>query len=198
MVQKNIQDYYDQICAEYPTVPKSDIKKILLFGYKQLYLVNSYGCDVVIERGNFWFYCGTLFKNSLIHFKYYGRKLTTKLRILFKRNKIKWDGYYYFALSKKQYDQYKSQQKKRGRPKKIFTFTNVLLRKLYDEVVIQDGYSVAIFRIPMLDEIGYTKFYYTLTTGNAELVTEKQPTKMIDIMTSTHEYEIIKNKKYKK
>lgn len=198
MVQKNIGDYYEQICAEYPTIPKSDIKKILLFGWKQLYLVNSYGCDVVLERGNFWFYCGNLFKNSLNHFRYYIKKLTTKLRVLYKRNKISWDGYYYFALSQRQYEQYKSQQKKRGRPKKNFVFTNVMLRKIYDEVVLQDGYGVVIFRVPFISDFGYTKFFYTLKTGEAEIVTEKGPTKMTDIMTSLKEYEIIKNKKYKK
>ena len=37
-------------------------------------------------------------KDSLQHFIYYKTKLKTKLRILYKRNKIQWDGYYYFSL----------------------------------------------------------------------------------------------------
>ncbi len=198
MVQKTINDYYEQIFAEYPTVPKRDIKRILQFGYKSLYLLNSYGCDVVAEKGRFWIYCGRLFKSALDHYNYYKKKLKTKLRVVYKRNKTGWDGYYYFSLHQKQYDLYKSQIKKRGRPKKKFTFNNIVLRKLYDECLITDTNGVAIFRVPMLGDIGFDKFYYSFTTSEAELVTEKKPTKMKDIMPYYHDYEIIKNKKYKK
>lgn len=197
-VIKTINDYYEQLFKEYPDVPKSDIKRILQYGYKSLYLHNSFGGDVMLERGNFWFYCGNLCKDGLKHFQYYTKKLLTKLRVLYKRNKIEWDGYYYFALSQAKYDFYKAQQKKRGRPRKKFTFTNIILRKLYDEVLLKEINGVAIFRIPVISDIGYSKFYYTLTTDKAELVTEKEHTRMRDIMTSCHEYKILKNKKYKK
>nr|DAG88912.1 MAG TPA: hypothetical protein [Crassvirales sp.] len=39
-------------------------------------------------------------KDSLKWFDYYKRKMRTKLRVMYKRKQIKWDGYYYFALSK--------------------------------------------------------------------------------------------------
>lgn len=197
MVQKTINDYYDQICAEFPNIPKSDIKRILQYGWKQLYLHNSYGCDVSLQRGNFWMYCGQLCKNALEHYKYYKRKLKTKLRILYKRNKIQWDGYYYFALTQEKYNLYKSQKSKRGRPKKKFTFNNIILRKIYDECVIEDSQCVAIFKIPMVSDLGFDMFYKELTTDKAELVTEKSPTKMKDMLTSNYDYQIMNNKKYK-
>lgn len=197
MIQKTINDYYEQLYKEFPSIPKSDIKRILQYGWKQLYLHNSYGCDVILQRGNFWMYCGKLMKNSLEYFKYYQRKLKTKLRILYKRYQAQWDGYYYFALPQDKYDQYKSQKSKRGRPKKKFTFKNIVLRKIYDECVIEDSWGVAIFRIPMLGDLGFDKFLESITTDKAELVTEKSPTKMSDILTSNYDYQIFKNKKYK-
>ena len=59
MVQKTIQDYYEAVCQEYPDIPESDIKRILNFGFKSLYLHNSYGGDVLVNRKDFWFYTGT-------------------------------------------------------------------------------------------------------------------------------------------
>ncbi len=198
MQQKTINDYYEQIYAEFPTVPKSDIKRILQYGYKSLQLANSYGGDVTLERGNFWFYCGRLFKSALDHFNYYKKKLKVKLRVLYKRNSIAWDHYYYFSLYQSAYDQYKSQIKKRGRPRKKFTFHNIVLRKIYEECLIEDTNGVAIFRVPMLGDLGFSKFYPEFTTDKLELVTEKETTKMKDILTSNYDYQIIKNRKYKK
>ena len=69
------------------------------FGFKSLYLHNSYGGDVLVNRKDFWFYTGRLTNDSLLWFNYYVKKLITKIRILYKRKGIEWDGYYYFALS---------------------------------------------------------------------------------------------------
>nr|DAR62396.1 MAG TPA: hypothetical protein [Bacteriophage sp.] len=44
-------------------------------------------------------YIGFLKKDSIKYYKYYIKKLARKIRILYKRMKIKWDGYYYFALT---------------------------------------------------------------------------------------------------
>lgn len=197
MKQKTINDYYEQIFKEFPTISKSDIKRILQFGYKSFYLHNSYGCDVVAEKGKFWLYCGRLCKDSLQHFIYYQKKLKNKLRVLYKRNKVPWDGYYYFALDQKKYDAYKAQKKKRGRPRKKFKFKNIMIFKLYDECVLFRTNGVAIFRLPMITDIGFTHFYYDLETDKAELVTEKEHTKMKDIMPYYHDYDLIKYKKYK-
>ena len=59
------------MAKEFPTVPMSDIKKILQAGWKSLYLINSYGGDVLITRGNFWFLSGRLFIDGLKFYNYY-------------------------------------------------------------------------------------------------------------------------------
>jgi hypothetical protein len=108
MIQKTIQDYYERLAAEYPEIPLADIKRICQYGWKSLYLHNSYGGDVLLRRRDFWFYSGRLMNNSLKFFDYYARKMRIKLRVLYKRYKIEWNGYYYFALSQTQYEDYLS------------------------------------------------------------------------------------------
>lgn len=199
MVQKTIQDYYDKICEEYPTIPKSDIKRILQYGYKSLYLHNSYGGDVLIKRLGFWFYCGQLMNNSIRWFEYYKRKMRIKLRVMYKRKQIPWNGYYYFALSEKQYNEYLGQKNKRGRPKKKFTFSRTVLYKIYDECNISESSKVAIFKIPMPLDLGFTTYKEELTTDKAELVLVREPLKLEDILLSVYDYEFITDeaRKYK-
>ncbi|WP_295723466.1 hypothetical protein [uncultured Leptotrichia sp.] len=96
---KKVTDYLENMCNMFPEVNPKDIERILTFGWKSYYLHNSYGGDVLIKDNNFWSYVGTLRNNSLEHFNYYVNKLVIKIRVLYKRRKIKWDGYYYFALS---------------------------------------------------------------------------------------------------
>lgn len=188
MIQKSISDYYEQLYKEFPHIPKSDIKRICQFGWKQLYLHNSYGCDVVLQRNKFWLYCGKLMKNSLKFFKYYKNKLRNKLRILYKRNKLQWDGYYYFALTSDQYLQYKAQQNKRGRPKKIFTFKNIRLFKIKDECLLIDSGKTAIFRIYFISDLGFDKFIPELKTDKFEFVEELAPRTMHDLLVSNYQY----------
>ena len=197
MIQKTIQDYYEAICQEYPTIPKSDIKRILQYGWKSLYLHNSYGGDVLINRQGFWFYTGRLMNDSVKWFEYYKRKMRIKLRVMYKRKQISWNGYYYFALSQNQYDEYLGQKKRRGRPKKKFTFKKTILYKIYDECNITESSKVAIFRVPMPLDLGFTSYKEEWTTDKAELVLVREPLKLEDILLSVYDYEYITDEKRK-
>ena len=188
MVQKTIQDYYEAICQEYPNIPESDIKRILNFGFKSLYLHNSYGGDVLINRKDFWFYTGQLTNDSLLWFNYYVKKLITKIRILYKRKKVEWDGYYYFALSAAQYTDYLNQKNKKGRPRKKFTFNKVVLYKIYDECNIAEHAKVAIFKVPMTYDNKLQYYYNEVTLSNIEIVLERNPLKLQDILLSNYQF----------
>lgn len=190
-VVKNIQDYYEQMYEKYPTIKKSDLKRILQYGWKSLYLHNSYGADTLIQRKGFWFYCGALMKDSLKYFNYYALKMSVKLRITYLRKRVKWDGYYYFALSQNQYKEYLQQINKRGRPKKWFTFKKILAYKIYDECFIREHNNIAIFRIEATLERGFTKYYETLTTNSAKLLLVREPLKFKDILLTNYNYQLL-------
>lgn len=200
MVQKTIQDYYNQICNEYPTIPKSDIKRILLYGIKSLQLHNSYGGDTLINWKGFWFYCGQLMNSSLKYFEYYKRKMRVKLRVMYKRKQIQWNGYYYFALSENQYNKYLSQKNKRGRPRKKFSFNHVVLYKIYDECNIAESNKIAIFKVPISIEGGFSLYKEELVTDKAELVLLRNHLNFNDILLSNYNYQFISDnlRKYNK
>lgn len=200
MIQKTIQDYYNDICKEYPSIPEQDIKRILLYGWKSLYLHNSYGGDVVLNKQGFWFYSGQLMNDSIKYFQYYKRKMRVKLRVMYKRKNISWDGYYYFALTSNEYNEYLNQKNKKGRPRKYFTFNRVILYKIYDECNISESNRVAIFRMPMIVEQGFTIYKEQLYTDKAELILVREPLKFNDILLSKYNYQFISDnlRKYKK
>lgn len=188
---KYIKDYYEEIHLKFPKVSISDIKKILNFSWKSLYLHNSYGGDTFITDSDLWCYIGYLKKDSIKYFLYYIKKLSIKLRVLYKRKEIKWDGYYYFALSDTQYNEYIKQKNKRGRPKKNFKFENVLLYQILDECKIQEYYKKYIFKIPLITKVKYKFFYPELITDKAELIIEREPLKFKDILVNENDYDFI-------
>lgn len=189
---KTINDYYDLIQAKYPDMSRLDIKRILNFSWKSLYLHNSYGGDVCINDKDIWCYIGFLKKDSIKHFLYYIKKLTVKIRVLYKRKKIPWDGYYYFALSQQQYDKFIGTKNKRGRPKKKFTFENILLYQILDECKIQERNKQYIFRIPYISKIKLRFFVPKLTTDKAELIITRTPLKFKDILVyNNDDYEFL-------
>lgn len=188
---KHIVDYLDQMQQLFPKVPKSDIKKILIFGWKSLYLHNSYGGDVIITNQPFWCYIGNLKRNPLSHFFYYIRKLNVKLRVLYRRKKIKWDGYYYFALSEKQYENYLKQHNKFGKKRKSFNYGTVFLYQIFDECSINEYYKHYIFRVPLITKLGFKIFYKEFISNKAELIATRNTLKFKDISVYEHKYAFI-------
>lgn len=187
----DVKDYYEYIKEQFPEVTLKDIKRILKYGFKQVYLLNSFGGDLCIKDNDFWCYIGTLRNNSLKHFHYYKNKLIIKLRVLYKRKNIQWDGNYYFALTDKQYDHYLSQINTKGRKKKMFNFGQVKLYKIFNECELQEYNKKYIFKIPYNFDYGYTMFKQDLTSDKAELIITRNPLKFEDILVTNHKYDFL-------
>ena len=188
---KTVKDYYEQLYERFPGVPKKDIQRILNYGWKSLYLHNSYGGDTFIQDKELWCYIGHLKKDSLQYFLYYIKKLSIKLRVLYKRNKIQWDGYYYFALTDQQYEEYIGQKNKRGRPKKNFTFNKVFMYQILDECKIREFGKRYIFRIPYISKVNFKFYVPKLVTDKAELIIKREPLKFKDILVHENKYDFL-------
>lgn len=191
MQVKTIINYWDQLYEMFPDVPKKDIKKIVTYGWKILYLYNSSGADTLIKDNSFWCYIGYLKKDSLEYFNYYIKKLCRKLRILYQRKKIEWDGYYYFALNESQYQKYSSQKNSRGRKRKKFSYGNVILYQILDECKVAQHSHKYIFKIPYIERIGFTYYAKDLVSDQAELILIRDPLKFKDILIYNNNYELI-------
>lgn len=185
---KYIKDYYESVHELFPKVKISDIKRILNFAWKQMYLLNSYGGDICIRDKSIWCYIGYLKRDSLRYFQYYIKKLSLKIRVLYKRKKISWDGYYYFALDDQQY---KKHVNSKGKIRKTLKLKNIMMYQILDECRIQDFYKKYIFRIPYIMTIKYRLFVPELNTTKAELIIKRDPLKFKDILINENEYQFL-------
>lgn len=186
-----IKDYYEEIYQRFPDVPKEDIRRILDYGWKSLYLHNSYGGDTLVSDNDLWCYIGNLKKDPLKHFQYYIRKLIIRFRVLYRRRKVRWDGYYYFGLSESSYQKYLSQKNKKGRPKKCFNYGNVFMYQLLDECKIAEYAAKYIFRIPYISKVNFKFYVPELTTDKAELIITREPLKFKDILVMNNDYNVL-------
>ena len=189
-IDTTFDDYLDQLAEKYPLVSKSDLKKVVRYGCKMLYLNNSFGADVLIKGGEpyFWCYFGEEHANMLVHYKYYLRKLRTKLRILSNRKNFEWDGYYYFAVPLYKYDDYAGQLQ---RGTKNFSFGDVLLYQRFDDCNLSHPFCRYVFRtkIPFYERP--RKFCKDFKSKCAELYCVRKPLKFKDIYTSKNYYEFL-------
>lgn len=185
------KDYYDELYKKYPEVPKKDIDKIVKFGWKSVYLHSSYGGDILIKDKDFWCYLGNLKKNALDWYHYYIKKLIIKIKVLYKRKKKQWDGYYYFALDNVQYQDYLKKKNKKGRPFKWFTFNNILLYEIFDECSLDNHEKQYFFRIPYISYIRSKFFCEKLKTDKAEFYMEREPLKFEDVLITEHKYDVL-------
>lgn len=185
-----ISDYYPQIYKQFPEVSEEDIKRILVFAWKSVYLHNSYGGDLLVSGDSMWYYIGNLRKNPIQHFHYYIRKLITKTRVAYRRQGSPWEGYYYFALSDKQYECYLLQKNKKGRPRKKFDFGSVFMYEILDECRLNEHSKKYIFRTPIIAPIKL-KYFSSKLVASAELIQVRSPLKFKDILVNDNEYEFL-------
>ena len=185
---KTYKDYLDDLQNLYPHIDKKDLEKIMNYQFRQLYLHNSYGGDTLIQDRELWMYIGFLRRDSVSFFNYYVKKLCRKIRILYKRKKMKWDGYYYFVLTINQYEEYLQQKNKKGRPKKYFKLKNIFLYRIYDECRIRQWSHRYIFKIHSPYDLRFIKYYKEVELENPELIEVRNPLKFKDILVINNKY----------
>lgn len=187
----NINDYLPKLQEMFPYLKPKDIKRMVEYGWRMLYFYNLRGCDTLIESSTYkyWMYCGNLCVDSLKHFKYYIAMLRRKLRVLYAKRKIQWDGYYYTSLSEEEYKEiFKSKSKK----KVNFILYNKLSFKIFDEAKIYYLSSKYIVRFKYLVDMGYCFNKEKLKCTNVEVVfTREKPDTFKDIMISNYNYDLI-------
>lgn len=182
----NVNDYVDEIQLKFPEFTKDEIKRILVYGWKQIIQYVSAGNDISILTPTFFFFIGDIPKNSLNAFKNYCYKLAKRIEYMFGRTRSKWDGYYYFTRSENQYIEYLKQNKR-----KYKTFKDVFLFKLYDEARVKDSSNPYIFRLSEDKTQRMRKYYPEIKTDKAELITIRDAMNMEDLMTSYNKYKYI-------
>lgn len=190
----NVQTYLPKLQEQFPTVPLSDIKRAVEYGWRMLYYYNLRGCDTLINStsNKFWFYCGELTKDSMKHFNYYKRMLRRKLRVLYTKKIKEWDGFYYTGLTDSEYAMLQKSLQGKGRKRKTFTFYNKTIFKIKDEANIFFSWSKYIIKFKYVTDIGYSFFKSKLNCQDVEVVlVRKKPCTFQDILITSNNYELI-------
>ena len=191
MQVKTLDDYYEQVYAKFPFIPHSDIQRILKYGWRYIYIINSRGGDILINRHDFWFYMGKICTNPLQHFYKYYKKLAFKIRMLSIWNKKKYDGYYYFGITKQQYEKIKQSKNSRGRPKTKFNYGNVILYKYFEECKVAQPSKSYFYKIPYPLDVGSTRYRANFISKDAILIYQRKPLKFDDLSVTNTKYEFV-------
>ena len=188
MVIKTYHDYIDELQKLYPGLSKKALVAICYHGWKNIKKYTATGADILIHSQGFHLIIGQLHIDTLEHFDYYRRKLAIKINRLYPLY-TQWDGYYYFALNRAEYQAYLDQQNKGRGPKvKWFNFKKLKLWKWYDACRTHSMWATAIFRIPMIQDWGSIRYIKELRTKDAELYSLEGPLRYKDIMTENYKY----------
>lgn len=182
----NVNDYVDEVQKKFPELTKNEVKRILVYGWKQIIQYVSAGNDVSVITSTLFFFIGKLPVSALANFKNYCYKLQKRIAYMFKRSNSEWDGYYYFARSENQYIEYLKQSKK-----KYKIFKNVFLYKLLDQLKVKEHGSPYIFRLSEDRTTWLKKFYPEIKTDKAELIIVRDAMNMQDLMTSQNKYKYL-------
>lgn len=170
---KRIEDYYEQLYAKYPQMSKKDIQKIVKYGWRQFYLLNAIGADFIIEDKKICCLVGKMFHDGKKIRSQYIKKLSVKLRCMYRRNKIQWDNYYYFIIDNNQED------------------TTSIFYKIYDEAKLKCYRCGKLYKIKSDTDYGFCKRIYNINLDEAEFVEDVAPLKFKDIKISNHKYEFL-------
>lgn len=182
----NVNDYVAAVHAKHPDLPEKEVKRILVYGLKMITQYVIAGNDICIKNNNFFFLIGEWRINLLCLFNYYCKKLATKIAYMYKRLYKPWDGYYYFALTENQFQEYLKQSKRKTK-----TFNHVFLYKILDECKVVYHDRPYIFRLAEDRTKRTRKYYKEIKTRNAELIIQRDPMKMKDVMTAYNKFKYI-------
>lgn len=185
---KTVKDYIPELQQHFPELAESDIKRIVEYGWRMLYMGNVSGCDTLITstKYSYWFYIGNLCNSALKHFEYYKKKLFRKIKFLYTRIKPKWDEYYYVSLTDEEYLELKKRKKKK------YQFKNKRVFKTKDACNLAYSGNKYIIRYKSKVDLGFNYYFETLNCEYPEIVLEKdKPDTFKDILKINNNYNFL-------
>lgn len=129
----NPEKYYEQVQKRFPFLNISQINNIVKHGLRTFFGYNVAGGDVLIKTQYFTAYSGKLFLHDDIFWKYVLIKKKIKARIKYRRTHKKFDGKYYFGMTKRYYNEVYKPVMPSGRKRKCWTPDNLTIFKSYEE-----------------------------------------------------------------
>lgn len=154
--------YFDKIKEKFPELSDKQVKEIVYYGIRALYMLTYYGIDIKCQQGKFFAYFGEILLDSEKYKKYRKAKLTTKYRTLYFREKKPYSGKYYFIL-----DNITNSKMPKTKSDEL-PFKWIRIYKLREEAELQDG--VYLYEMVWPEDVGFKKNIKAEDVGRYELI----------------------------
>lgn len=150
-----LKDLIDEAYKEFYYLKKSEVKKLIVHGFRRMHVALSHGSWVTISTskyGNCYFFIGTLYNDVKKQVRDYVKRRDTKLRWIYRWSEKEFDGYYYIGLNPSAFNEWvKINKNNRVR---LF-FKDIIVRKILKEVFWRHRYMY-IFRVKLKKDKGWT------------------------------------------
>lgn len=166
MEVKDINDYLDYMQSLYPKYTKSQLKKILTYGFNILFNLVKSGADCKLSDGRFRAEFAKKFYDIECIANHIWENRRARLRMNDKYYKTIYDGYYYFSLDEEQLKKYGKRLEKK--PNKV-KFKKVVLWKIMEEAFIGPNRK-KYYRVAFPTDLGYCVPLEDYTLEDCELI----------------------------
>lgn len=179
--------YFDEIKEKFPELSEKQIKDIVYYGIRALYMMTHYNLDVKCQQNEFFVYFGELFRNKKCYEKYRVAKMTAKYRMLYSRAKTPYSGKYYFILSKDMHEQ--MPKKKKGGE---WPIGMIRAYKIQEEAELQDG--TYLYEMDWPEDVGFKRRILTKDIVHYKCIAKRKDYRTFEPLSTDYKQGTVKRK----
>lgn len=179
--------YFDKIQEKFPELSEKQIKEIVYYGVRALFMMTYYNVDIKCQQGEFFAYFGEILQNKDDYKKYRVLKKTALYRMLYSRAKTPYSGKYYFMLSKELHE--KMPKKKKGGD---WPIGMVRAYKIQEEAQLHDGTYLYEFDWP--EDMGYKKNMFTKNIVHYKCIAKRKDYRKFEPLSTDYKEGTVKRK----
>ena len=173
-----LEHFLPQVWEKFPELTKTEVKKLLLHGFRRMHSAIKYGCAISIQTKkniNCVAYIGAIYLKPDKQIKEYSIRRDKKLRKIEGWKKTPFDGYYYIGLNDVAFERWIEANSK---ARTVLQFTNVIPRKIKEEIYYKAKH-LHVFRFKRKDFKGWAYWAENLKLRDVEYIGEALDRKFI-------------------
>lgn len=163
-----VNDFIDQVAEKFTALSKSEVKRMVLHGFRRMHSAIMFGCTITINStkfGNCYLFIGSIYLNPKKQIENYISRRDRKIRIMKKWQKVEFTGHYYIGLNENRMSEFYEVNKK---ARTTLLFSNVIARKYLEELAYRSN-KVYVFKVKHKFS-GYTKYLPNFKSRDVEYV----------------------------
>lgn len=168
-----LEDYLDDLQARFPSISRTQLRRICTYGFKMFYLYTKWGADIYVRSPDIVLYSGKIMPEGL-RAKYKLIKSSIKARLQYKQRKTIWDGYYYMGFTEELYKEYADKIKRKRKKDTPIIFKNMYIFKVLEEAKLFPSFRY-IIRIKWPLDCGFRHRPEKIKARNTELYLRRNP-----------------------